>query len=191
MDPLATLSEHHVPPSLINNGYATHDRFVFENSFGARNLASAKDENPSPHISRYDDHSSEQCVAVNIYFIILLNQHGDAFLCTYEQQDWQAAPESDKHSHFHCKQDAKDNTQFVDEDDAVFIHLVDYDLVDGHLAYAAGGTPSKPHEWMVSSPLSTNPSTAATQAHNGFSRYGKLIITGLIAPKDNEAREEG
>ena len=68
-----------------------------------------------------------------------------------------------------------------------FICLVDYDLVDGQLAYAAGGAPSKPHEWMVSNPLSPNPSTVAMQAQNGFSGYGKLIITGLINPEDNEA----
>ena len=34
MDPKATLSEHQVP--VINDGYATHDHFIFENSFGAR-----------------------------------------------------------------------------------------------------------------------------------------------------------
>ncbi len=57
--------------------------------------------------------------------------------------------------HFHCKQDAEDNAQLVNGDDTVFIHLVDYDLVDGQLAYAAGGLPSKSHwhEWMVSKPL--------------------------------------
>jgi hypothetical protein len=35
----------------------------------------------------------------------------------------------------------------------VFMCLVDYDLADGQLAHAAGGTPSKPHEWMVNIPL--------------------------------------
>ncbi len=64
----------------------------------------------------------------------------------YEQQDWQAAPESDKRFRFHRKQDAKDNTQLVDGNDAVLIRLVDYDFVDGQLVYAAGGSPSKPHE---------------------------------------------
>ena len=29
MDPVATLSEHHVPA--FNDGYATHDRFIAEN----------------------------------------------------------------------------------------------------------------------------------------------------------------
>ena len=66
----------------------------------------------------------------------------------HEQQDWQAAPESDKRFRFHHKQDAEDNAQFVNGDDTVFIRLVDYDLVDGQLAYAAGGPPSKPLEWM-------------------------------------------
>ncbi len=86
------------------------------------------------------------------------------------------------------KQDAKDNTQLVDGDeDAVFIRLVDYAFVDGgQLAYAAGGPPGKPHEWMVSKTLSPNPSTVAMQAQNGFGRYGKLIVTGLINPKDKE-----
>ena len=67
---------------------------------------------------------------------------------------------------------------------------MDYDLVDGQLAYAAGGPPSKPLEWMVSNPLSPNPSTVAMQAQDGFGRYGKLIITGLIDPEDNEASEK-
>ncbi len=47
----------------------------------------------------------------------------------YQQQDWQAAQESDKLFHFHRKQDAKDNAQVVDGHDAVFIRLVDYDLL--------------------------------------------------------------
>ena len=70
------LSEHHAP--VTNDGYVMHDRFIFENSFGARNLASTKDENPTPHIFRYDDHSSEQYMALIIVLIILPNQHGDA-----------------------------------------------------------------------------------------------------------------
>ena len=191
MDPAATLSEHHVP--VTNHGYVLHDRFIFENSFGARNLASTKDENPTPHILRDDDHS-EQYLALIIVLIILPNQHGNAskpqadakegnthqaalfasssqglavlrkyeqldwqalFASStqlqallaatvrttqrdiprrreqkdqpveYKQQDWQAVPESDKRFHFHRKQDAKDNTQLVDGDDAVFICLVD------------------------------------------------------------------
>ena len=257
MDTAATLSEHHAP--VTNDGYVMHDHFIFENSFGARILASTKDEIPTPHIVRYDDHSSEQYVALIIVLIILLNQHGDAFkpqadakegnthqaalfasstqglsvlrkyeqqdwqaLFTsptqlqallaatlhttqrdiprrreqkdqhveYEQQDWQAAPESDKRFRFHRKQDAQDITQLVDGDDTVFIRLVDYDLVDGQLAYAAGGPPSKPLEWMVSNPLSPNPSTVAMQAQDGFGRYGNLIVTGLITPEDNEASEK-
>ena len=60
MDSQAILYEHHVP--VINDEYAALDRFIFkfENSFGARYLSTTKDENPTPHISRYDDHSSEQ-----------------------------------------------------------------------------------------------------------------------------------
>jgi hypothetical protein len=65
-----------------------------------------------------------------------------------------------------------------------------YDLVDGQLAYAAGGPPSKPHEWMVSNPLSPNPSTVTMQAQNGFGRYWKLITTGLINSKDNESSKK-
>jgi len=113
------------------------------------------------------------------------NQH-----VQYEQQGWQDASGSDKRFRSHCKQDAKDNTQLVDGDDTVFIRLVDYDLVDGQLAYAAGGAPSKPHEWMVSNPLSPNQSTVAAQAQNGFGRYGKLIVTGLINPEDYEVAEK-
>ena len=71
MDPAATLSEHHTP--VTNDGYVMHDHFIFENSFGARILASTKDKNPTSHIVRYDDHSSEQYVALTIVLIILLN----------------------------------------------------------------------------------------------------------------------
>ena len=113
-------------------------------------------------------------LTIVLQVIILLNQHGDAFKPQaeakegnthqaaifaslsstqelpfrreHEQQDWQTAPESDKRFHFHCKHDAKDNTKLVDGADTVFIRLVDYDLVDGQLAYADGGPPSKPHE---------------------------------------------
>ena len=77
MDPKATLSEHQLP--VINDGYAMLDRFIFENLFGSRYLSNTKNENPTPHISRYDDHSPEQYVALNIDLIVLLNQHGDAF----------------------------------------------------------------------------------------------------------------
>ena len=41
-----------------------------------------------------------------------------------------------------------------------------------------------------SNPLSPNPSTVAMQAQDGFGRYGKLIVTGPINPKDNEASEK-
>ncbi len=44
--------------------------------------------------------------------------------------------------------------QPVNGDELVSMCLVDNDLVDGQLAYAAGGLPSKPHEWMVSNLLS-------------------------------------
>ncbi len=44
--------------------------------------------------------------------------------------------------------------QPVDGDEKVCMCLVDNDLADGQLAYAAGGIPSKPHEWMVSNLLS-------------------------------------
>ena len=77
MDHAATLSEHHAP--FANDGYVTHDRFIFVNSFGARYLTTAKDENPKPHISRNEDHSSEYYVALIIVLIMLVNQHGDAF----------------------------------------------------------------------------------------------------------------
>ena len=79
MDPAATLSEHHAP--VFNDGSVMHDHFIFGNSFGSRILASTKDsdEIPTPHLVRYDDHSSEPYVALIIVLIILLNQHGDAF----------------------------------------------------------------------------------------------------------------
>ena len=38
MDPAATLSEYHAP--VTNDVYVMHDCFIFENSFGAQNLAS-------------------------------------------------------------------------------------------------------------------------------------------------------
>ncbi len=43
--------------------------------------------------------------------------------------------------------------QPVDGDEIVSMCLVDNDIVDGQLAYAAGGLPSKPHEGMVSNLL--------------------------------------
>jgi hypothetical protein len=53
--------------------------------------------------------------------------------------------------------------QPVDADEKVFMCLVtvDYDLADGQLAHAAGGTPSKSREWMVSNLLSPYSSTPA------------------------------
>ena len=74
MDPAATLFEH-----VTNNGYVMHDHFMSENSVRARILASTKDENPTPRISKHDDHSSEKYVSLNIDLIVLFNQHGDAF----------------------------------------------------------------------------------------------------------------
>jgi hypothetical protein len=68
MDPAATLSEHHAP--FTNDGYVMHDRFMIENSFGAPNLASTRDENPTPQTSRYDNHLSEQYVALAIAIVI-------------------------------------------------------------------------------------------------------------------------
>jgi hypothetical protein len=44
----ASLSEHH--------GYVTYNCFLLENSFGAQNLVSKRDKNPTPQISRYDNH---------------------------------------------------------------------------------------------------------------------------------------
>ena len=77
MDPSATLSEHHVPIS--NDGYVTQDRIIFDNSFRARYFSSAQDKIPTLHISRYDDHSSGQYMALNTSLIILPNMHGYAF----------------------------------------------------------------------------------------------------------------
>ncbi len=56
--------------------------------------------------------------------------------------------------------------QPADGDEKVFMCLVDYDLADGQLAYAAGGTPSKPHEWMVIILLSPYSSTLAMYAQS-------------------------
>jgi hypothetical protein len=55
------------------------DRFILENSFGARNLASVRDEKPTQQFFRYYNHSSEQYVSLTIALIIFLNQHGYAF----------------------------------------------------------------------------------------------------------------
>jgi hypothetical protein len=66
--------------------------------------------------------------------------------------------------------------QPVDGDEIVSMCLVDNDLVDCQLAYAAGGLPSKPQERMVSNLVSPYSSTLAMQAQNDFGRCGKLIV---------------
>jgi hypothetical protein len=48
----------------------------------------------------------------------------------YEQQDSKVVLASDKRFSVHCKQDAKDKTQLVGGNDAVFIRPADYYLVD-------------------------------------------------------------
>jgi hypothetical protein len=78
--------------------------------------------------------------------------------------------------------------QPVDGDEKVFMCLVDYDLADGQLAHAAGGTPSKPHEWMVSNLLSPYSSTLGMHAQSDSS--GKLIVSGFINAEDNTATEQ-
>ncbi len=78
----------------------------------------------------------------------------------------------------------------MDGDEKVFMCLVDN--ADGQLAHAAGGTPSKPHEWnqwMVSNLLSPS-STLAMQAQSDYGGCGKLIVSGFINAKDNEATEQ-
>ena len=51
MDPAATLSDHHAP--VTTDGYVMHDHFIFGNSFGFRNLASTKDENPTSNTTNF------------------------------------------------------------------------------------------------------------------------------------------
>jgi hypothetical protein len=68
--------------------------------------------------------------------------------------------------------------------------LVENDLVDGQLAYAAGSLPSKPYEWMVSNLLSPYSSTLRFQAQNGSGGFGKLIVWGFINAEDNDATEQ-
>ena len=76
-----------------------------------------------------------------------------------------------------AKQDDDWNyNQPVDGDEKVCMCLVDYDLADGQLAHAAGGTPSKPHEWMVSNLLSPYSSTLAMHAQSDSGGCGKLIV---------------
>ncbi len=80
--------------------------------------------------------------------------------------------------------------QPVDGDEKVFMCLVDYDLADGQLAHAAGGTPSKPHGWMVSNLLSPYSSTLAMHAQSDSGGCGKLIVSGFINAEDNKATEQ-
>ena len=54
--------------------------------------------------------------------------------------------------------------------------LVDNDLADGQLAHAAGGTLSKPHEWMVGNLLSPYSSTLAMEAQSDSCGCGKLFV---------------
>jgi hypothetical protein len=79
--------------------------------------------------------------------------------------------------------------QPVDGDGKVFMCIVDYDLADGQLAHAAGGTPSKPHEWMVRNLLSPYPSTLAMHAQSDSGACGKLIVSEFINAEDNKATE--
>jgi len=137
IDPIATLSEHHVSDN--DKGYATLDCFIFMDSFGAQNLATNGTQIPYCNAAQDDDWS-------------------------YNQP--------------------------VDGDEKVFMCLVDYDLADGQLAHAAGGTPSKPHEWMVSNLLSPYSSTLAMHAQSDSGGCGKLIVSGFINAEDNKATEQ-
>ena len=136
IDPIATLSEHHVSDN--DKGYATLDCFIFMDSFGAQNLATNGTQIPYCNAAQDDDWS---------------------------------------------------HNQPVDGDEKVFMCLVDYDLADGQLAHAAGGTPSKPHEWMVSNLLSPYSSTLAMHAQSDSGGCGKLIVSGFINAEDNKATE--
>jgi hypothetical protein len=54
-----------------------------------------------------------------------------------------------------------------------------------------GGTPSKPHEWMVSNLLSPCSSTPlAMQAQSDSRGCGRLILSGFINAEDNKATEQ-
>ncbi len=66
--------------------------------------------------------------------------------------------------------------------------LVDYDLADGQLAHAAGGT--EPHEWMVSNLLSPYSSTLAMRTQSDSGGCGKLFVSGFINAEDNKATEQ-
>jgi hypothetical protein len=83
-----------------------------------------------------------------------------------------------------------DCNQPVDGDEIVSMCLVDNDLVDGQIAYAAGKLPSKPHEWTVSNLLSPFSSTLAMQAQNDSCGCGKLIVSGFINAEENETTEQ-
>ena len=72
--------------------------------------------------------------------------------------------------------------QPVDGDEKVFMCLVDYDLADGQLAHAAGGTPSKPHEWMVRNLLSPYSSTLAMQAQR---MQSDSVDVGNLSSRDS------
>jgi hypothetical protein len=63
-------------------------------------------------------------------------------------------------------------------------------FADGQLAHAAGGTPSKPHEWMVSNLLSPYSSTLAVHAQSDSGGCGKLIVSGFINAEDNKVTEQ-
>jgi hypothetical protein len=65
--------------------------------------------------------------------------------------------------------------QPVDGNEKVFKYLVGYDLADGQLAHAAGGTPSKPHEWVVNNLLFPFSSTLAMHSQNDSGECWKLI----------------
>ncbi len=60
IDPIATLSEHHVSDN--NNGYATLDCFIFMDSFGAQNLATKGIQIPYCNVMQDDDWSYNQPV---------------------------------------------------------------------------------------------------------------------------------
>jgi hypothetical protein len=78
----------------------------------------------------------------------------------------------------------------VDGDEKVLMCLVDYDLADGQLAHAAGGSPSKPHEWMVCILLSPYSSTLAMHAQSDSGGCGKLIVLGFKNAEDIKATEQ-
>ena len=60
IDPIATLSEHHVSDN--DKGYATLDCFIFMDSFGAQNLATNGTQIPYCNAAQDDDWSYNQPV---------------------------------------------------------------------------------------------------------------------------------